>query len=505
MAIFGSKHFHEDLLVFADLTGGVNYSMPPDLIADNELSGALNFFYDPNTYRLTNRPGVSRYSATGEASGNPIVGGFYSSILDIDFVVSDGELYKLDSSFEFEDIDALTGSSVKPSFIDFNGKVLIASGGNIQFTDGTTLSTIATSPDSEKIMTYAGRVVTAGDSTYPHRLTLSGPGDETDWDTSTGDAKYFDVAIGIGDGIVDFNVIGNDIVIFKGTQDKGIYRLIVPNMDFDNAYIVEGSKANTSVGWGCSVQIADDLMFLDGNGVKSLVTTQKYGDIEQDDTGRKINSVIAGTIDGSVAFVVRNPAYSQIWIKYAGTEVIYVYNWLLKAFLPIKFQGLTMHSAWYHEDTGTFLIGMSDGFVYQLDDTTYTDNDLPVAAYFYTKRFKALANLKTLGALYRKLHKQSIVDYESIDTGIATFQLEVDSGDNTITLANFQLTSGFDLLMNAVTLLNVATQSLYGQNYKTKRISKLVNFYDGRFVLFITSGGIKLNRIESRIAISGRR
>lgn len=503
MALFASKHIHEDTLVFDNLTGGVNYSLPQDLIAESELSSAMNFIYDPNTSRLMNRPGATRYSADGEPSGKPISGGFYSTILDVDLVASDGVLYALNGTNEFTVIDDLNGS-YRPVFLDFNGKVIVASGGVLQSTDGTDLTDIANAPTSSKIMSYAGRVISAGDTTYPHRLFLSAPGDETDFDSGAS-GLYFDIALNSGDGITDFNILGNDIIIFKGIQQKGIYRLIVPNGDFDKAYVKEDSQVNTSINFYSSIQEGNDVFMLDTNGFKSLVTTQKYGDIEQDEAGGKINLTIAGTIDGDYSFMVRNPFYNQIWIKYSGLPYVFVYHYLLKAFLLIKFEGLTIESAWYHEDTGDFMMGMDDGYVYKLDKQSYTDNGTTVPAYFATRKFRNLTNLKSLGTLFRKLHKQTIFDYESIDDGTASLVMEIDSGGDSVNLTTVQLLSGFIMLYVATDYLNNATMPLYGVNFNTKRISKFINFYDGKFVVSVNEGALKVNRIESRIAIAGRR
>lgn len=508
MAQVSSKHRAEDTIVFSDFTGGINYSVPPDVIADNELSGALNFFYDPNTFRLKNRPGLSLYSESALPTSNPVTGGFFSSILNLDLLTDSTTLYKFDSENAPVVIDTLTGSE-RPYFIDFNGKVLVASGGVIQATDGTNLPNVSNAPSSKKIMTYMGRVVSAGDPSYPHRLSFSAPGDETDWDSVNGSGLYFDVALGVGDGITDFNIIGDDIIIFKGIQEKGIYRLVLPNIvsgtGFDAAYIKEESKVNSSVNFSTSSQVGNDLLFLDNHGVKSLISTQKYGDIEQDETGRKINSVISTLIDKTKAFVVKNPAYSQIWIKYADQPTIYVYHWVLKAFLVIQFQGLTMLSAWYHEEEGILLIGMNDGNVYKLDNGLFTDNGTAVPAHLYFRRVRILTNLKTLGTLYRKLLKQTIIDYEGISAGTGSLQVEIDGGIDTIPLATLTLNAGGELLYDSTGLLYDDNELLYEVNYSSTVINKLVNFYDIRPLLSVASGGMKLNRLEQRIAISGRR
>jgi hypothetical protein len=496
-----AKGLREVPIYFNQMDGGVNYSLPQNIIPNNDLAGALNFFYDPLTGRPMNRPGVTRYSTNGVGT-NPN-GGFYSAVLDKDLVAESGTLYYLNSSKAYVSIGALNGSA-KPHFLDFNGKVLIASGGIIQSTDGVTISNVANAPVSYKIMGYAGRVVSAGDPSYPYRISLCAPGDETTWSTSSpADGKYFDIELKIGNGLTDFNVLANDIVCFYGPEQKGITRLIIPENDFSNAYTKQDSQKSTSINWHSSYQASNNLYFLDYNGWKSLKGVINYGDIEQDPIGEKINAVITPTIDKNHAFMFGNPYYSQVWLRFADVQTIYVFHYVQNkgkgAFMPIQFQGLDICSAWYHEGGRFLLIGMSDGYVYKFDPTVFTDNGATVPAYIRTKRI-ALGGKNMIKKL-----TQTMLEFEAVAPGTIVLESLTNAGNNSASISGNITDEVFVKLYDATTLLNVATDPLYGQTLQTAVSNKMVWHYDLQYLLTVNSGGMKLNGLECLVRPWGKR
>lgn len=487
---------------FNRMDGGVNYALPQNLIPDNDLAAALNIFYDPITGQPMTRDGVSRYSSTGQGT-NPH-GLFFSSILDKWLVASGGTLYYLDTStLAYVSIGALTGSA-RPHFLDFNSKVLIASGGVIQSTNGTTISNVANAPISYKIMAYGGRVASSGATSAPHRLSLSAPGDETTWSTvAPADGQEFDVDLNVGDGITDFNIYANDIVVFKGPEQRGSYRIIIPVGDYTQAYIKQDSYKSSSINWHTSINENNNLYFLDNNGWKSYKGVLNYGDVEQDPIGAKINGVITPSIDKAQAFMFSNPFYSQVWLKYADVQTIYAFHYLMNggkgAFLPQEFKDLKVCSACYAEDARYLLMGMSDGYIYKLDRTLYTDNAVAVPGFFLTKR----ASLKNAN-ITKKLF-QTAFAYQGLSNGTVTLEALTDGGTKTATLVSTSISTGSDLLYEATGYLNDATDLLYGETLQSNLSRKMIWHYDLQYRVTVNSGALKLDRLEGLVNIWGRR
>jgi hypothetical protein len=484
------------------MDGGVNYALPQNLIPNNDLAGALNFFYDPLTGQPMTRDGVSRYSTTGVGT-NPN-GLFFSSILNKWLVAESGTLYYLDASTKaYVSIGALNGSA-KPHFLDFNSKVLIASGGVIESTNGLTLADVANAPTSYKIMAFGGRVVSSGDPSNPHRMSLSVTGDETEWSTvAPADGKEFEIDLNVGDGITDFNIYAGDIFVFKGPEQRGIYQLVIPSGDYSTAYVKPISNINSSINWHTSINANNNLYFVDNNGWKSLKGVQNYGDIEQDPIGAKINGVITPSIDKAQAFLFSNPFYSQIWLKYADVQTLYAFHYLMNkgkgAFLPQEFKDLNVCSACYAEDARYLLIGMDDGYIYKLDRTLYTDNGVDSPGFFLTKR----ATLQSAN-ITKKLF-QTAFAYQGISDGTVTLEALTDGGTKTATLVNTSITTGSDLLYEATGYLNDATELLYGETLQSNMSRKMIWHYDLQYKVSVTSGALKLDRLEALVNIWGRR
>jgi hypothetical protein len=481
-------------LVLEKLDGGVNYSVPPESIADNELSGALNFVYDPNTYRLMHRPGVSRYSGTvlpGSGTQLHVKGTFYSSILDKELVVANSTLYYLDGSKNPQSIGALTGSGY-PVFLDFNSKCLVASGGVLQSTDGTTISSVSNAPILSKIFHKDGRVFGIGDTSNPHRLWGSGPGDETDWDSVAGNAIYVDIENKVGEKIINAEVYKDAIIVFKGIQQRGVFAVVVPDGQYYAWYVKVLSTVSSVLNNRCCLQEENDLFFLDTTGFRSLVGVTQFGDIEQDPIGYKINSTILPTIDADYAFMVKNPYYNFTMIKYADVQTCYAYNHLKKAFLPIQFTSLKPHSACYKEGDKVFLIGMDDGFVYKMETSVYTDNAVAVTSLIKTKKFTGKG-----GSRYYEILKQVVFDYEGLASGTATLSAIIDGGSKTISLASITLETGQQLLFEANGYLNDASDLLYTESFNSSISRKFVNHFDIIFLVSNDTGAIKINRLES--------
>jgi len=489
-------------LIISKLDGGVNYSVPEDSIKDSELSGALNYFYDPNTYRLMHRPGVSRYSGTvlaGSGTELQIKGSFYSSILDKVFIVANSVLYYLDSSKNPQSIGTLNGSGY-PFFLDFNGQCLIASGGVLETTDGLLLADVSGAPILSKIFTKDGRVWGTGDTANPHRVWGSGPGDETDWDSVGGNAVYFDVEQNVGDRVVNADIYKNNVIVFKGIQQRGIFAIVVPLGVYADAYVQEISTKSSALNIHCSIEEGNDLLFLDNTGFRSLVGVQQYGDIEQDPVGYKINSTLLPTLDSSFAFLARNPYYNQVLIKYADVQTCFVFNPTKKSFLPIEFTSLKPYSACYMENDKTFLIGMDDGFLYKMETSVFTDNGVAVPAFFKTKKFTG-----KVGGSFLKVLKSVIFDYEGLASGSASLQVIVNGGEKTVSLSSITPEAGSGLLFDATGYIDAATGLLYGESFSTSFINKFVNFYDIIFLVSNDTGAIRFNRLEGRCSTLKRR
>lgn len=508
------KHRKEFSVAFSQLDGGVNYSVPPEAIADNELADAMNFVYDPYTFRPMKRPALTQYSTGVPLDGE--INGLHKYVYSSgSYIVCtyNGTLYYLDGALAFVEIGSIGGTGA-PTFLDFNGKVIIANG-KLWSWDGTTLTDLTTddsAPKTSCIFSWGGRVLTIGDTDLPHQVKLSGPGDETDWDDVSGAAYRFDIDEATGEGIIGGNLLGSNIIVFKGPQQRGIYRLIIPNGDFATAYVESFSNKSSCLNYLATLQYAGNLFFMDNNGFGSLRGIQEYGDIGQEPTGSKINSAIIPSLSSSYAMLFDFPYYNQVWIKYANLETMFAYNPIRGSFMPIKFPGHVVQSACYIESSKTLLLGMEDGYIYYLDVLSYQDQTQIVqvpyaeyAAFLKGKRFFGPKDSST-GSMYQKLLKNTVLQYEGLAVGSLTLEALTDGGSVSTTLLSETLDTG-DLLIgeDLTSIIYGDTGEIFATSFNNKisRVQKL--YYDLQYQLSCNEGAMKMNRIEGQNAFVGRK
>lgn len=300
------------------LNGGLNYAVSPSNIADNELVLATNMIYDPSTDYLITRPGTSCVAASQALSiqllteggdrivteGSDPIGGadehpiltiyYYEKSNSVAYLVCayNGKLYYL-SGTSWEEIGDLTDTTTVPSFLTFNTKLLIADGGDhIRTWDTSTYTTLATSPKATALKMIKNRVV-CNATDEPDSVYLSKPNDETDWNTS-GTAVGLKAGYGDNLAVNGFAVYGDDLIISKkGDALKKLYRLNVADSTTSNWYIKELSTNNCAQNPQSIMEAWNNVFFVDSNGFKSLKGVQKYGDLQVDAIGRKINQLFA--------------------------------------------------------------------------------------------------------------------------------------------------------------------------------------------------------------------
>jgi hypothetical protein len=184
--------------------------------------------------------------------------------------------------------------------------LLIASGGKLQYYNGTTLVTLSDSPDAcTSVYTRAGRVVV----TTANEVRYSGVGDETNWSEDSGDySASVWVEAGYKDGgkFVGMASLSQDMLIFK--DNRRVYRL---SGEYPDWSIVEVSRNVECLGRTGFVSIANTVIVLGKNEVQAMQPTSDYGDVKPEGIGAKVTKELSKLTSSSrVRFV---PPLSQVW------------------------------------------------------------------------------------------------------------------------------------------------------------------------------------------------
>lgn len=361
-----SKHRGVKTISYTDFTGGLNFSVPPEALRPNECQTLLNWEYEPATGILKTRDGLTKLV---DAMGT-IQALYYAKNLGLLLVVVDGVLYKLDAGNVLTEIGALAGTKI-PIFAEWEEKVLIASGGNLQSTDGLTIATITESPICDYVTVQAGRVVVAREgSDY---LYFSGVGDETDWNlTGTADsALQLEVGYKDGGNITSVRMLSKDLVVFK--DNRRIYRVVGYYPDW---IVYEVSRDAGAVSRLATLEVGNSIVFVDETGIRSLDTVIEYGDVKVRDIGDKINLWVAQNLVPVHVRLWHVRPKGQIWVKIQNDEFVFVYHYALKAWSMFRFSksivGIT-HSA-------DEIYVADEGSIYRLDHNALSDDGIDMEA-----------------------------------------------------------------------------------------------------------------------------
>jgi len=507
------------------LNGGLNYAASPSSIADNEVVLATNMIYDPSTDVLITRPGTSCVAASqaisiqllteggdrivtedseplGGSEGHPILSiYYYEKSRSVAYLVCayNGKLYYLSGS-AWEEIGALTDTTTVPSFLTFNSKLLIADGGDtIRTWDGTTYTTIATSPKATALKMIKNRVV-ANATNEPDSVYLSKPNDETDWNTA-GTAVGLKAGFGDNLAVNGFAVFGDDLIISKkGNALKKIYRVNVADTTITNWYVQELSSNNCAQNPQSITEAWNNVFFVDSNGFKSLKGVQQYGDLQVDAIGRKINQLFASQT--SCDFVTYIPKYNTIW--FGMGERIFCYterhgydssgsSVAIPAFTNLLFNQGRIRAVCQAGDT-IYLAG-DDGYLYQLDETLATDSDGST-----TEDFKSSVRTKTITTGADLILRKLQVYLKPKVAGLAS--LNVVSQDSVIQMKAISLPNDGTYLYDATTYLADATTYLNDEGVVpwTETTRNRVRNIEMAFELNVSSGRVGVEWFKADIA-----
>ena len=384
-------------------TGGLDYSSSPESISAESMIKADNVEYNTSGVLV-------------KASG--IVPLFTCGVVGACYPFNGKTIYNNDSNLYYVDltdatpsatlIGTLSGATLnKQSFAMRDNDLLIASGGHLQkLNTSWNLTTDGSSPYCDRVFIDNGRVMTsltadAGgtDSDY---LFWASASDDTTWDltpqpqndwTGVDPASYYTTAlfleIGYRDGlnIIDMHQLAGDWIITKASPDMKVFQQYRFTGVFPNWNVTKIEPA-------LSVFDADgtvnDIVTIGPNGMNSFSNVVQYGDIKKDETGRKINKVLASgvTTDAKIWHI---PLKKQIAVKAANDRVLWLYHYTQRNSETGEYGAWTKRTLTdnaYHiwEDSGVIYIVMGTKLC-KLDEDVATQDGAQFIAKVVGKRF----------------------------------------------------------------------------------------------------------------------
>lgn len=395
MARRASKHVGGQTKQFADLQGGLNLSLPPDAIADNEFQEGTNIEYDVTTMNLRTRSGLCFVASyTGEGQLKAIFPYGKTDLLVAASCPTDTtrtELFKLTEDV-LVSIGTIDGAEPLSYYSwEEKDKVLLAAGKKISVYDGVTLTEIAESPDTKHLGYYGGRVMAATyDADGISILKLSAVGDETNWTLdASDDSAAKEIQVGYKDGmeITAIAPLARDLLIFKnpgGVVDERpergiIYRLIGIHPNW-SVYIA--SPRESSFSFQATLPQGNIVYFLNHMGLMAAQATEGYKEIQIAEVGSKVNPALRNIMSHrSKLFHV--PSRKEIWIVPGDFTFAYVMNYSVGkgAFTKLEFPSEVKSVC--SQGRSTYLLLANS--IYLMDPSRLDDDGVPI---FATLRLK---------------------------------------------------------------------------------------------------------------------
>lgn len=326
------------------LNGGINVSQPPEQIAENEMQVCQNFIYDRDSQRLVGRGGLRLISSFD----NAVRGMYYDIDNNLTFVFLDNRdayavtMHDTESSRAY--LDKVTGE-VMPKCCKFQNMLFVASGEHLQYYNYSEnenyLQTLTESPVCDNLFYRWGRLMVT--LTGTDRITYSSVGDASSdvaWEENTNDAsssKWLDVGEKDGGDIQEIVPLATDIMIFK--SNGKVYQFTGDsNVDTWALYNIANYTDLTSAFTPgmCATNIGNEVVFLSLRGLKTLSTTQDYGNIATTDIGAKFNKLLTKNMYEPLIYHLRRQRMLIIQPTVSKREFV-VYNYGLNAATTLKF------------------------------------------------------------------------------------------------------------------------------------------------------------------------
>ncbi|MBR4383384.1 MAG: hypothetical protein IKP64_07485, partial [Selenomonadaceae bacterium] len=298
----GTKHGEtQTTVVRADFSGGLNTTANVDGIAENQLSLALNVEVDHATGRLKTVAGT-----TDVLKFANIFAAAYDEInRTLLLVTQDRTVYAVSNDGQVSGALGTLSGALYPISTSWEDGLLLASGGKLQYYNGTTLETIADSPTSTGVYVRAGRVLVTDDN----NVRYSGVGDETNWTEDTGDdssSKFVEAGYKDGGRLIGMVNLSTDVLLVK--DNRRLYRL---SGEIPNWSIVEVSRNVEVSGRLGFCAVTDSVFILGRNAVQNIQTTNAYGDMKPQNVATLIAIEIQKLPANAMLRYV--PPLNQIW------------------------------------------------------------------------------------------------------------------------------------------------------------------------------------------------
>lgn len=365
-----NRHANLQTVSRADFSGGLNTTANVDGIAENQLVDCLNIEIEHNTGRMKSIAGTVEVVH----SEKNIFAAMWDEInKKILLVFEDKTVHVVNSETRTigNSIGTLSGN-VYPKCESWEDGILIASGGKLQYFNGTSLITL-NSPNADEVYTRAGRVIIS----FGQTIRYSGVGDETNWTEDTGDAstsKFVEVGYKDGGNFIGMVNLSQDLLIIK--NNRRLYRLSGEFPDWSISGVSRNIECSGRLSF-CAV--ADSVFILGKNEVQAIQTTQYYGDVKPQNVASLVVSEVQRLPVNSIMRYI--PPLNQIWCIGENGFILF-YDLVSQSWFKRRYNSVVVDVISVGDEV--FLIRRNG--ITKLEENTFYDAGLPLRWNFQAQR-----------------------------------------------------------------------------------------------------------------------
>ena len=387
--------------------------------------------------------------------------------------------------------------SAVASMIVFNDVLIFVDGTGIYSWDGTSVTTLSSTIKPTAISEIVNRVV-VNCSSDEDAIYFSGPEDETDWDTASGDAIGLRAGYGDGMSVNGLAVMGQDLIVSKaGAGKRFLYRVNVSGAS--TGWLVQKLISDTSASGPLLISaVPNNVLYINESAeLRGIAGVQEYGDIQAMNVGERINPRLVAWNDNALSPSMLRylPSYDILAIMFSG--YCFAYHPATKRFTSFDGieAGITVLSCCDYNNVPYF--GSKSGLIYRWDTTRSKDEpeqevDVAFSSKVTSKKFYLPGDA---------IIKRTDIALTSIAEGAGV--VEAVGPNSTVVLAELTLAASGEFLYAATGDLYDATGYLNtggaeGSFTTSRRRTRKSRFY---LQIRTTSGRVGVNSLDTQLAL----
>lgn len=358
----GAKH-QQQTVTLNDFSGGLNTIATVEGIGANQLYYVENMEVDQASGRLRSVAGTRDV-----VKREGITGCIYDTINSRALIICGRKVY-----YDNTELGELSGD-LYPIGASWEDGILIASGGKLQYYNGSELKTITTSPSAcTSVYVRAGRVlVSCGDS-----IRYSGIGDEENWTEDSNDqssSKFVEAGYKDGSKFLGMASLSQYVIIAK--TNRHIYQL---NGEYPNWAIAELSRNVDCTNRLGICSVADAVFILGKNSLQAIGVNQYGGDMKANSVSTLVQTEIQKLpAETKVRYIAPQ---NQLWLIGNDARIL-VFDLTLQAWYERRFNARIL-DAFVVEDE---IFVVKEDRISQLDGNVFEDNGIPLKWKFRGQR-----------------------------------------------------------------------------------------------------------------------